>query len=309
MSNFFDKLKGVLGIKKPEPWYKKVLKKIASIMDMKRRNKFITFFILLFVAIYFCLPSMENIIKRVVHQYGSEIIGTDVSIGGIDLQLSDGIGVVKDIKIANPKGYSAPNLFFLKELGVQIDISSLTADTTIIDKINIKNPEITYEMKTLSQNNVSDILNNIKENTSSTDKADEKQNTNNEIDTSSKKVIIKQLVVSDGQAEAILGTGSAKAPISIKLPTITMNNIGQDKKGASPIETISMVITKIMQTVSQTVVSANLNQLKDASLKQAKAIAGNLKENSEQLKKKRKKAVNNAKDAVDSLKNLGGLLK
>lgn len=307
MSNFFDKLKGVLGIKKPEPWYKKMLKKIASIMDMKRRNKFITFFILLFVAIYFCLPSMENIIKRIVHQYGSEIIGTDVSIGGIDLQLSDGIGVVKDIKIANPKGYSAPNLFFLKELGVQIDISSLTSDTIIIDKINIKNPEITYEMKTLSQNNVSDILNNIKKNTSSTDKTDEKQN--NEDDASSKKVIIKQLVVSDGQVEAILGTGSAKAPISIKLPTITMNNIGQDKKGASPIETISMVITKIMQTVSQTVVSANLNQLKDASLKQAKNIAGNLKESSEQLQEQGKNAVNNAKDALGSLKNLGGLLK
>ena len=159
MSTFFDKLKISFGLKKPEPWYKKILKKSASVMDMKRRNKFITFFVLLFIAIYFCLPSVESIIKRVVHQYGSQIIGTDVSIGGIDLELSKGIGVVKDIKIANPKGYQAPNLFYLKELGVEIDISSLTSDTIIIDNITINNPEITYEMKTLTQSNISDILN------------------------------------------------------------------------------------------------------------------------------------------------------
>ncbi len=306
MSTFFDKLKISFGLKKPEPWYKKILKKSASVMDMKRRNKFITFFVLLFIAIYFCLPSVESIIKRVVHQYGSQIIGTDVSIGGIDLELSKGIGVVKDIKIANPKGYQAPNLFYLKELGVEIDISSLTSDTIIIDNITINNPEITYEMKTLTQNNISDILNNIEKNTATDETAQSKDNSSKSAkdDGSSKKVIIKQLTVSDGKVAAIVGAASLKAPINISLPTIKMNNIGQDKNGATPVETISKVITKIMQTVSQTVVSANLSELKDASVKQVKAVADNLKAGSENIQEQGKAALGSAKNAVSNLKGM-----
>lgn len=306
MSTFFDKLKISFGLKKPEPWYKKILKKSASVMDMKRRNKFITFFVLLFIAIYFCLPSMESIIKRVVHQYGSQIIGTDVSIGGIDLELSKGIGVVKDIKIANPKGYQAPNLFYLKELGVEIDISSLTSDTIIIDNITINNPEITYEMKTLTQSNISDILNNIERNTATDETAQSKDNSSKSAkdDGSSKKVIIKQLTVSDGKVAAIVGAASLKAPINISLPTIKMNNIGQDKNGATPVETISKVITKIMQTVSQTVVSANLSELKDASVKQVKAVADNLKAGSENIQEQGKAALGSAKNAVSNLKGM-----
>lgn len=306
MSTFFDKLKISFGLKKPEPWYKKILKKSASVMDMKRRNKFITFFVLLFIAIYFCLPSVESIIKRVVHQYGSQIIGTDVSIGGIDLELSKGIGVVKDIKIANPKGYQAPNLFYLKELGVEIDISSLTSDTIIIDNITINNPEITYEMKTLTQSNISDILNNIERNTATDETAQSKDNSSKSAkdDGSSKKVIIKQLTVSDGKVAAIVGAASLKAPINISLPTIKMNNIGQDKNGATPVETISKVITKIMQTVSQTVVSANLSELKDASVKQVKAVADNLKAGSENIQEQGKAALGSAKNAVSNLKGM-----
>ncbi len=306
MSTFFDKLKISFGLKKPEPWYKKILKKSASVMDMKRRNKFITFFVLLFIAIYFCLPSVESIIKRVVHQYGSQIIGTDVSIGGIDLELSKGIGVVKDIKIANPKGYQAPNLFYLKELGVEIDISSLTSDTIIIDNITINNPEITYEMKTLTQSNISDILNNIEKNTATDEAAQSKDNSSKSAkdDGSSKKVIIKQLTVSDGKVAAIVGAASLKAPINISLPTIKMNNIGQDKNGATPVETISKVITKIMQTVSQTVVSANLSELKDASVKQVKAVADNLKAGSENIQEQGKAALGSAKNAVSNLKGM-----
>ena len=294
MNKVFDKLKNLLTFKKSEPWYKRALKKTALIVDMKRRNKIITFFVLLLVAVYFCMPSMESIIKKVVHQYGSQIIGTDVSIGGVDLALSDGMAMVKNIKIGNPKGYQSPYLFYLKELDVQIDISSLASDTIIIEKINITAPEINYETDGLKKSNVSDILNNIQKNTASDSQTEpEKENT---AAGSSKKVIIKSLVVTDGKVAAILGKGALKAPITVSLPTIKMSNIGQEKQGSSPVETITAVITKILQTASQAVLSANLEGLQDA----AQNVAGNLKEGAQNLQQQ-------GKDALDNLKNLGGL--
>lgn len=302
--------------KKPQPWYKKILKKSASVLDMKRRNKFITFFILLFVAIYFCMPSMESIVKNLVHKYGSEITGTDVSLGGLDIKLTDGVGIVRDVKIGNPKGYKSKNLFYLKELDVKIDISSLTDDTIIIDSIIINNPEITYEMKNLKQSNVSEILDNInaytakgKSKDSETAKAEPAEKAD---DAGGKKVIIKTLTVTDGKVSAILGSGSVKAPISVALPTIEMKNIGQEKqnKGESIPETLSKVIGKILQTASQTVVSANLEGLRDAAQQGLKNVAGNLKEGADSLKSQSKDAAGNLKKTADDLKNsLGGLFK
>lgn len=315
MKKIVEKFKSLFQKKKKEPWYKKIIKKSASVMDMKRRNKFITFFILLFVAVYFCMPSLETIVKDVVHKYGSQITGTDVSLGGIDLKLSEGSAAVKGIKIGNPKGYQSKNLFYLKELGVKLDISSLTGDTIIIESITINNPEITYEMKTLKQSNVSEILDNIKKNTASAesqDKSTPKEETKKDTDSAgSKKVIIKTLTVADGKVSAILGSGSVKAPINVALPKIEMKNIGQEKQSGESIPVIlSKVITKILQTASQTVVSANLEGLRDATLESVKNVTDNLKDSSDNLKNQGKNAAENVQKAADDIKNsLGGLFK
>lgn len=302
MSKIIEKIKSKFGIKKPEPWYKKTFKKAASIMDMKRRNKFITFFALLFVAIYFCMPSMESIVKKVVHKYGSEITGTNVTLGGLSISPTKGVATVKRVKIGNPKGYKSKNMFYLKELDAKLNISSLADDTIVIESISIDNPEITYEMKNLTQSNISEILDNVKANTAKSSSAAKKNTSNKKEKGEGKKVIIKTLTVSNGKIEAILGAGSAKAPIKVALPTIQMKNIGQEKKGASVAETISDVLTKILQTASQTVVSANLNELKDASLNELKNVGGNLKQGADNLK-------NTGEQAAESIKNLGGLLK
>ncbi len=315
MKKIIEKLKCCLKNKKAEPWYKKTVKKSAFILDMKRRNKFITFFILLFVAIYFCMPSLESIVKNIVHKYGSQITGTDVSLGGLDIKLTDGIGVVKDIKIGNPKGYQSKNLFYLKDFSIKLDISSLTSDTIIIESITINNPEITYEMKTLTQNNVSEILDNIKANTSSGEdqntSAVEEASAKDTDNSSGKKVIIKKLTVADGKISTILGSGSVKAPINVSLPKIEMKNIGQEKQGGESIPAIlSKVITKILQTASQTVVSANLEGLRDATLEGVKNITDNLKNSADSIKDQGKNATENVQKVADDLKsNLGGLFK
>jgi uncharacterized protein involved in outer membrane biogenesis len=302
MSKIIEKFKSKFGIKKPEPWYKRTFKKAASIMDMKRRNKFITFFALLFVAVYFCMPSMESIVKKVVHKYGSEITGTNVTLGGLNISPTKGVASVKRVKIGNPKGYKSKNMFYLKELDAKLNISSLTDDTIIIESITIDNPEITYEMKTLTQSNITEILDNVKANTAKPASEPKKSAPAKKDKGEGKKVIIKTLTVTNGQIEAVVGAGSVKAPIKVALPTIQMKNIGQEKKGASVAETISTVLTKILQTASQTVVSANLSELKDASLNELKNVGDNLKQGADSLK-------NTGEHAAESIKNLGGLLK
>lgn len=300
MKKLSKKLKSLFCFKKKQPWYKKLAKKCMLFLDMKRKNKFIVFFGLLFFAIFISCPSLNNIVKQLVHEYGSKIVGTDVSISGLNFKPTSGYAAVKDIKIANPKDYKSKNLFYLKELGVQINISTLTDTTIVVDSIKINNPEITYEMLSLTQNNISDILNNIKQNTSSSDQekpVNKEKTTSKEKDVKSKKVIIKTLVVNDGKINIMAGVGNLKKELSLPLPKIEMHNIGQEKNGASIGDTISLVISKILNSASQTVISTNMNNLKNSAEKEFNNLTANLKDGSD-------KATESIKNGLKGLLNI-----
>jgi hypothetical protein len=255
MKKFAQKIKSLIWRRKPTPWYKKIFKKTASLIDMKRRNKILTFFVLLFAAAYLCLPSMEGIVKKFVHQYGSELTGTNVRIRRFHLKPASGEGGVRGFSIANPKGYQSKNLLTLDKLNVTVEIASLTKDVIVIDRILLDQPVITYEMLSLTQNNISDVLDHIQRQTASA--ASDKD----ESDSSSKKIIIKDLTVQNGKIEVVAGVGSLKKPISLPLPVISLKNIGQEEKGSDITETLSLVLKKIFDTTVQTVGSSGLKEL------------------------------------------------
>lgn len=285
----------------------KALKKCGFVLDMKRRNKFLTFFILLFVAVYFCMPSMEAVVKKVVNKYGSEITGTNVSLSGFDLQLTNGSGLVKGVRIANPKGYKSKNLFYLNELAVKVDIRSITKDTIVIESIVIDNPEITYEMKTLTESNVTDVLHNVEKNTAApsaeakTEKPAKTQKTSSAAKEGGKKVVIRKLAVTNGKINALIGAGSVKAPLVVSLPAIEMKNIGEEKQGASVADALNRVIKEILKTASNAVASAQLNELRDASAKELKKLQKSADENLDKLKTQGKDAAKNLKNNLGSL--------
>lgn len=244
---------------------KNILKKSVFFLDMKRRYKFLAFFAALFIAAYFCMPPLESVVKKAVNYYGSQITGTNVSIDGLDIKLRQGEAHVKGIKVGNPKEYSTENLFYLKDIGVRINISSLTEDTVVIESIDIQNPEITYEMLSLVQNNVSDILSNVNKNTASSQKQTKSDSSSGSTkeNAPSKKLIIKNLTISDGHINVVAGLGQSKQTMILPLPTIVMKNIGAEQNGASVAETISKVLTNLLNKVSTTVLNANTDKLKD----------------------------------------------
>lgn len=271
MNKLIKNIKSLFCKDKKECLSKKALKKTAFVLDMKRRNKFITFFALFFIAAYFCMPSMESIVKNIVHKYGSELTGTNVNLKGFDVKLSTGEGRVNGITVANPKGYKSKNLFSLNEISVKLNIGSITKDTIIIENIMIDNPVITYEMLSLTQNNISDILENIRQNTQKTEQ-DEKQKTakSDKQSQESKNIVVKKLTLQNGQIEVMAGMGDLKKSIMVPLPTIELKDIGQNKKGASITETLSTILQKVLNTVLQTVATSGLKDFGNQAVDQLK---------------------------------------
>ena len=119
--------------------------------------------------------SYETIVKNVVHKYGTQIVGTDVSLDGFELSLFKGEAKVKKIVIANPKGYSTPHFISLDGVSVKIDMNSVLTDTIIIDSLIVEKPSLSYEIISLTQNNVKEIQDNITKNTASAQQAEEEE--------------------------------------------------------------------------------------------------------------------------------------
>ena len=241
---------------------------------MKKRYIFLSVLVLIVVGVYFFAPSLESIVQKVVHKYGSEITGTDVNLKGFRLGLTTG-----EITVGNPRDYSTKNLFELGEIYVKVDIKSLTSDTIVIENVEVSKPVINYEMLSLTRNNISDIQNNIKKNTTKTAQKEtaetEKAKASSASAEAGKKVVIKKLTVKDGEINAVAVKDSS---VSVKLPTITMTNIGGSKEGEPVSVTISKVIGKILNTASSTVVSSKISDLKGVAQKNLEDIAGGVKD-------------------------------
>ena len=245
---------------------------------MKKRYIFLSVLAIIIAGVYFFAPSLESIVQKIVHKYGSEITGTDVNLKGFKLGLANGEGSISEITVGNPKGYDAKNIFELGNIYVKVDIKSLTSDTIIIEDIEVSKPIINYEMLSLTRNNITDIQENIKKNTakSSSAKTEDKAEESKSEDTAaSKKVIIKKLSIKDGEINAIVGKEEA---VSVKLPTITMTNIGEDKKGESITTSISKIIGKILTTASNAVVNSKISDLKGVAEKNLEDITGGVKD-------------------------------
>ncbi|UCF35619.1 MAG: hypothetical protein JSU96_12355, partial [Acidobacteriota bacterium] len=81
--------------------------------------------ILLVVAGYVLLSSLDTIVESVIEQSGSQITGTQVTVGSVEISLSTGEGVIRDIRVSNPEGFPQGDAFTLGQIEIGIDTESL----------------------------------------------------------------------------------------------------------------------------------------------------------------------------------------
>ena len=250
---------------------------------MKKKYIFLGAFALICAGAYLFTPSMEDIVKTVVNKYGSQITGTDVRLKGFSLSLTNGEGAVKDLTVANPANYKTPYLLELGGVKVKVNLKSLTTDTVIIDEIRVDKPVITYEMLSLTQNNIKQLQDNISQNTAAAEKTEARDaaqpNENKESEAAGKKIIIKLVSINEGELRAQMPLQNKNGTVSVKLPPINIKGIGENRQGGDSIAaSISVILTKILSTASQTVVNSNLGDLKNVAKENLNNVVGGVKD-------------------------------
>ncbi len=207
---------------------------------------------------------LDRIVKSTIETQGTNSLNLQTTLSSASLALLGGKVNLSQLQIGSPKGFNAPHMFEMGDLGVVVDYGQLSKEVVRIKQIVIKQPKFVLEQ------------------------ADGKMNFKAVMDTLPKsdpnakliKVIIDDLTVTDALVDIRLGNvpglGEMK-PIEVKVPSMTLKNIGNSdnaQNGAALKDVVMQVATALAGKAGD---SANFpDQLKGMLKSNLSEVAGKL---------------------------------
>jgi uncharacterized protein involved in outer membrane biogenesis len=215
-----------------------------------------TIVIIIIIILVAGLLNLGHLIKNAVNTYGPGMTKTEVRLGDVGISLLSGEVKLKDFLLGNPAGFTSPHALKVASVFVDLNESSLTGNTIVIDKIELVSPEIIYE-KRRGTDNFKKILSNMQTPGGSDTSA--KESSGNEEE--GKKVLIKDFIVRNGKislAMSMLGDKSINA--QAKLPEIHLKDIGKENGGSSPTEVFKQVLASLYGGITSPAVLETLSK-------------------------------------------------
>ncbi len=291
---------------------------------MKKKLKWIALAIVLVfvITVVAVVMNLNGIVRSAVEKGTTRSLDLNTTLGGASIGLLSGDVSLSSLNIANPSGFSAPQLLSLGKVSVDTSYGKVFGSPTNVDSIVIDKPKLVLEFKG-TQSNLKTVADKLASGTG----GDQPQKTP---DPNAKplKLIIDNLKVSGAQVE-IRSDLLLKEPIEINIPDIELTQIGNadgNRNGEEIGKVVSQVITRLSIEAQKSgklppelagILSGDLNKLIDN-------IGGKFKEQADQLQAEALKQVDQlkgqvegqikdvqsqAQDQLNSMtKDLGGLL-
>ena len=216
----------------------------------------IIFILAIGVAILALWTSLDGLVKNAIEKYGSEALRTNVRVSSVSLKITKGIGKINNITVANPTGFSQPNIFSLHNISLHLDIHSLSKKVITLNELAIDSPEIYFSVNKAGKTNMLELQKNMKMANTLSSKKPNNTSSSKTVESSSetKRIIIKKLIFTHAKIQVDIAPLNKHYPMTI--PSIVLTNIG-GTKGAMPkelgVEIGTALTQKIMKTVGKSV--------------------------------------------------------
>jgi uncharacterized protein involved in outer membrane biogenesis len=251
--------------------------------------------VIVVLAIYF---SLNGIVRSTVQKQATSSLNLKTTVGSANVSLIGTSLGLSNVQIASPQGFSAPEMFTLDGLQVDVSLGQLRQDPIRIAAINIKQPTLVIEQSG-GKFNFQALM-------SQPSKAppDNSQ---------PMKLIIDDLVVSDAKVVLRPGIPGVAQEIPVTIPTLEMKGVGTgegNQNGAAIKDVVMDVITALSSKAADSdqippevrqLLKLNVDQiaaqLKDQVTQQIGKITGDLT----------KKLPGDVGKSIDQ--SIGGLLK
>ena len=200
-------------------------------------------------------------------------VKTEVSVNDVTLDMAKGQAKITGLTVANPAGFTDPNIFELGNISTKIDISTLRKNPIVIDEVLIGAPVVVYEIDASGKSNVDVVKKNLGGSNSKSQQADSSGNSE------ALKMIIRKLVIEGSRAKVrIAALGNAGQ--SVNLPRIVLTDVGKKSGGATAREIAQLLSARLLDNVKGSVAKLGVNkylgkaagQLKQGALDKAGSI-------------------------------------
>lgn len=201
------------------------------------------------VVIYFFGSSfISKTIKAGVEKIGPQVTQTSVELNDVDLSILSGNLSLQGLYIGNPDGFKSEHLFALGQIDIDMSPGSIFSDKIVINKIHIRQPEMSYE-KTLTSSNIKKLQKNIEAFSKAEDKVEDAQpEAAPEASGPSKQVVISELIIEDCKVfVGLMGAGT-----EIIIPEIIINDIGEEGGKQSMADALNVILAEVLKQVGET---------------------------------------------------------
>lgn len=224
--------------------------------------------IIVAIALYLAWSNLDSLVAGAIEKYGSEATGTSVTVGRVQISLSNGTAELDSLTIGNPSGFKSDYALKFDKIEIGLDTSSLTSDTIVMNNGVVDGASVNAEFKgTGTTSNLSRILDNLKRYAGPSQPEQQPAG-------AQKKFVVKTFRFTNGKATAIID--AAKARRTINIPDVSVHDIGVKSGGVDAAE--------LARQLLRPVIDKALDRAK-AEAKQ-KAIEALKKKAGEALKKK-----------------------
>ena len=200
--------------------------------------------VLLVLGVVWVLGSLDAIVKDQIETVGTELTGTRVGVAGVDIKLTEGVGEITGLTVANPKGYRTDYAFRMNRLRLGIDLASVGKEPLVLDELLIAAPQVNLELNEKGGSNLKELSDNVAANTAKADQQAAKAQ--QEAGGEPLRMQIRKLVIQDA-GYAIHSPLQQLDGRSGTLPAIALSNVG-GSRGSTPGEIGRLVIGKLAQS-------------------------------------------------------------
>lgn len=247
------------------------------------------------------LGNINSLVKTTVEEVGSDVLGTQVTLAEVDIQLTEAKGVLRGLQIQNPQGFSDAKLLSMSEVLMDLNVQALQDQLVIVEQVRIAGAKVLAE-QVGSTTNVQALLKHLEK----TDEGSASSSTEQSSSAADNvRVRIDRFDFEDASAKVV---SDKLGETTLDMPNINLTKVGGDK-GLPPNQLADALITPIVQSLKSSM-EGMLKQLAEKKVreelkKQEDKAREKLKAKEDEVKAKlESKLDDDEKQKLDSLKSL-----
>jgi hypothetical protein len=227
-------------------------------------------------GLWWLYHSLGPLVATTIRTIGPEITGVAVRIDHVDIEPFTGTAALHGLVVGNPREFKTDHALSLGEFSMRLKLRSLLSDVIVIKEVLILKPEVTYEIGA-DGSNLAAIQRNVDRYVGGPAAGDKPAKASSSPkDAGGKKFVIQDLLIKDAKAHVSAAFLQGQ-DLSVALPDLHLQNIGQDSNGASAGEAVKQVLGPLTRSVVGAVAKLNLGDATESVKEGAGSVGGLIK--------------------------------